>query len=584
MLAVTALSILVSGYHFGSIDQSHYLPYLKYFMDPGLYDHDLLLETIPGQHPLFWRALASVAMVVPPETLFLGLHLVVTTLATIAVYALGLSLFRDRTSAAFGLLVVALSVPGRYFPGADPLRLAWPELTLRSLAFPGLLFALVLALHQRPLWAMALAGLMANIHPISAVVVGAMVWSAGMVVQRRPPRLGVRGGACPQAPHTERCGGRGRPPPRLAWAGPVVFLLCAAPMVADFLRAGASPPLSASELGRWLALSRMRSGPHLFPSVWPLGCWVGATAVLAVSARSLLFMRPWTERDRMAMVFGGVAIALWLPATLFSEVWPVRLIIMAQLFRASKLAVLVALLYYAHHQRMRFAGHPREVAAGVLAVAAFLALRLEARLIVVLALGAAHFLPTLRVPDGRARSKLPVMAALGLLVVVLAGAARLECVRRVGDGLPWWGGLSPAWQDVQLWCRDHTPRDAVLLTPPAVQGFRCFSERAIVADYKDGAPHGFNPPSLFEWWRRMRDMEIEPQGWTCSDARFQRFGEAKMAWLCGRYGATYVVVRSSHVLRWRKLYGNGSYSVYETPPDHRRHETDEGAGGGGQSP
>ncbi len=336
-------------------------------------------------------------------------------------------------------------------------------------------------------------------------------------------------------------------------------------MIMDFLATGELSRLSASDLQRWVALTRMRSGPHLFPSTWPLGCWVGAAGVLAAGARSFLAKRPWNQRDRMALVFAVVVLALWVPATVFSEVVPVRQVILAGLFRSTKLAFLLGLVYFAHHERTRFAGPAREVAVGVLALAAFLALRLDARLIVVFALGAAHFLPVSDVGGRRLLSKAPVLAALGVLVLAFVGAVGLQCSDRARGGLPWWGGVSPAWRDVQVWCREHTPRDAVLLTPPSLQGFRCFSERAIVGDYKDGAPHMYNPPSFLEWWRRMEEMEVEPHGWSCSDSAFQQFSEEKMAWLCREYGATYAVVRSEHSLSWRRLYDNGTYAVYEPP-------------------
>lgn len=539
ILAVAALSVVVSGYHFGTNDQSVYLPYLKHFLDPGLYGGDLLLETIPGQHPLFWRLLAVLARGVPLEPLFLVLHLLATALTVIAVYALAINLFRDRASAAFCLVVVALSVPTRYVPGADGLRLAWPEVTLRSLAFPGLLVALLLALRKQPLWAMALAGLMVNLHPISAAVVGAMVWLAGILV-----------------------GGQRR---RVAWAGPAVFLVCALPMLVDFFSTWQFSALSAFELRRWVELTRMRSGPHLFPGTWPIGCWAGVAAVLAVGARSLVFKRPWTERDRIAVVFVAVVLALWVPATVFSEVVPVRRVILAALFRSSKLAVLVALLYFAHHEGMRFSGRPRDVAVGILALAAFLALRVNAQLWVVFLLGAAHFVPTPRAGDQRTCSAGRAKAAMAVLLGALMLAAGLRVKDRLSDSLAWWGGAPPAWEDIQLWCRDHTPRDAVFLTPPALQGFRCFSERAIVGDYKDGAPHMYNPRSFFEWWRRMQDMQVTPHGWFCGDSAFQGFEEEKMAWLCREYGASYVVVRSQHRLAWPKLYENARYAVYQAP-------------------
>jgi hypothetical protein len=41
------------------------------------------------------------------------------------------------------------------------------------------------------------------------------------------------------------------------------------------------------------------------------------------------------------------------------------------------------------------------------------------------------------------------------------------------------------WIGVQLWAKENTPIDAMFITPPYLQGFRIYSERGAVAEWKD---------------------------------------------------------------------------------------------------
>ena len=53
------------------------------------------------------------------------------------------------------------------------------------------------------------------------------------------------------------------------------------------------------------------------------------------------------------------------------------------------------------------------------------------------------------------------------------------------------------------WCRRHTPRDALFLTPPEVSSFRLMSERATFIDYKG---NGFTNTAIVEWYARLHAL------------------------------------------------------------------------------
>ncbi len=53
-----------------------------------------------------------------------------------------------------------------------------------------------------------------------------------------------------------------------------------------------------------------------------------------------------------------------------------------------------------------------------------------------------------------------------------------------------------------LWAKDNTSKDALFLIPPNHSGFRFFSERSVVTEYKEGAESLYSRSFALEWQRR----------------------------------------------------------------------------------
>lgn len=68
--------------------------------------------------------------------------------------------------------------------------------------------------------------------------------------------------------------------------------------------------------------------------------------------------------------------------------------------------------------------------------------------------------------------------------------------------------LQRNWIDMQKYCRDHTARDALFLIPNDMEmgGFRIFSERKVICDYRDCGIIGFDYAAAVEWQRRLKDI------------------------------------------------------------------------------
>ena len=262
----------------------------------------------------------------------------------------------------------------------------------------------------------------------------------------------------------------------------------------------------------WLERIRFRDG-YIFVSLWgpravrnlALFWIVLAVGILAQRrlAPGALHRRSWT----VAAVCGLLLVA----GIVLVEVVPVQLALQLQLLRSSYLVIYLGMI----------------LLAGALWTAASRLRR-----------------PALRVGV----STLLVVGALtGIALSRPEGPAVLD--------LP--GRRAPsAWRDVGVWCREHTPPDALFLVPPdGLPGFRVHARRSIVVEWKDGAPLVFSRRYAEEWWSRMGDL------WGYADFDDDRFRE-----LHERYGANYAVTRATRLLGFPELYRNGEFVVWDLRP------------------
>ena len=118
------------------------------------------------------------------------------------------------------------------------------------------------------------------------------------------------------------------------------------------------------------------------------------------------------------------------------------------------------------------------------------------------------------------------------------------------------------WRDVCRWMAEHTPSDALAVTPRLAQSFTWYAGRGEVVSWKD-LPQ--DASAVVRWWQRLVDIYGMPepsfQGrWhdSLSESSPRRLRE-----LGRRYGAAYLVVESEPPLSLPRLYANGSYAVYQ---------------------
>jgi hypothetical protein len=549
---------IVTGYRFGDSNHGITVPILKRLMDHTLYPGDVMVATAEKFPTVFYRALGAVL----PSTdaipaAFFVLYIVAIAATLAGAYRIG----RWAGGPWAGLLCLLLAIPVRIGLAGEALyRVAFSHSHLASALT---LWAIVWFLEGRralPLLVLSLGAYNHLLYSVYVLVPMALVvlWEAW---ERREWRQAVK---------------------LLALA--LVPLL---PLVVWTMSRGV--PMTPE----WLALLRLRSSHHSFPSYFghdlPEAAALLALAVLAIS-------RADPDRKRLLALFlAGTALQFVL-GTFFTEYWPVKAVLQYQPHRVWRFLLLLlrgmaaagvvegyragglsrvsaaftgltlflpgleALLPLAVMTQAATSRPAAALWARVFAVALVASLtgwddrellntltneniRLLMHPVVLSAMALGTIVAAARDTAPRTRQSLSTAAAVLTLIALWPYAYSVARVR-------WESG---DWRDAQNWVRESTPRDAVLLTPPKEAGFRVFSERTIVAEWKDGTQQYFDDGFVRSWGARMEALGDE----------YTRLPDDELVARARQFGAGYIVAPRRHRPRGLdKVYENGSFEIF----------------------
>lgn len=557
------------GYRFGGSNQSLQIPYLKHLVDPSLYRADPLFQSFDGYVTFFFRALAPVVRATGVEPAYFALYCS-SHFATLAgIFALSLLLLRSPTAAFVACFLAVGQLPSL---GAEVSY--WPRLTHAQVATPMLLWALWLYLRGRALAALFLTGLTVNVHGLYALYVGAMLAADLLLGRTQRNRL---------------------------LAAAAAFLLPAAPAL--FWAATRQDPVPQEQWALWLQTLRERSALHAFPFSVAPAVYGRYLTLLSLGALAF-FARPREEQHPYVVHFALAVGGLCAAGVFFSEVLPLRRVLEAQLLRSTKWLTFFVAVYLA---RLVAAAWDWGGLGRFASALCFLGLLLEqpawltaSLLLFVLARPTAWPLPlsvlaavalVVDVATGASPvgerfglaaltngvrdvfDSVAVASCLGLLVVLRAGPSAPRARRALQFLVPalLLAGILPdmyrrhrvavaaeTWHEAQVWVRRNTPRDSIILTPPGREGFRVFSERALVGEWKDGTQQFFSWAFTLEWRRRMEDLQV-------ATSPFEGLRPERLAELGRRYAASHLVFPAGHTLPFTLLFENSEFAIYKLP-------------------
>jgi hypothetical protein len=548
---------LLTGYRYGDSNHGITVPILKRLMDPSLYPGDVMVATAEKFPTVFYRALGLLL----PSTEWIPVAFFVLYVVSVAATLAGayrLGLWAGGPAAGAVALLFAF-----------PVKIGLAGEALYRVAFSHSHLASALTI-----WAMVWFVEGRRMVPILALSLGAynhVLYSAYVLV---PMLLVVF------AERRER-GAKGTL--QLVAAA----LLPLLPIAAFSLSRGA--PMTAE----WLDLLKLRSSHHSFPSAFQ-GDLPDAAALLALAAMAA--SRLPKDRRRMFTFFLVGTALQFLAGTLFTEYLPLKSVLQYQPHRSWRFLMLLLEAFVAAGVASGFREGGKGRVVALLTGAIVFMPGLESLLPVAVVLQAAAGRPE---PATWSRlSAIAVLLLLGgwgdkpldwttfpsemanrVLSATVLTAAGLALLVRIGIEK---GGLSRtalglsasaltlfwfapdvyerarlrwdrgSWVDVQKWAHANTPKGAVFLTPPREAGFRVFSERTTVAEWKDGTQQYFDDGFVREWGRRVEIMGELP-------AR----NDEELRQIARELGASHLVLPARPPRpAFAELYRNRDFAVY----------------------
>ena len=128
--------------------------------------------------------------------------------------------------------------------------------------------------------------------------------------------------------------------------------------------------------------------------------------------------------------------------------------------------------------------------------------------------------------------------------------------------------------DVQLWLKNNTPQDALVMVAPYSEHLRIFSERSILGTWKDWTYNCLDRQYAFLLFERLQDIGglvvDEANDWhrPANNKDYKNMSQEKIMALAQKYHLDYVVMPRRKVLTLNLAYKNKRYAVYEVRTAH----------------
>lgn len=532
---ITAVFAAAGSWPVPDTNEAHYLTKARHAADPGWCADDFFLST-GDAHVVFFTLVGPLAATRPLDDVawigrLIGWLLLAIGMRQVAATVLdrepGSGGWRGGAwhvvaAAAFSLLVRVTPASGEWVIGGFESKV---------LAWAGLLLAAAAVAAGRFGWAFFACGAAAAVHPVVggwgvAAVAGVAFWRLCIGVGR-----GIRG----EPPPSDEPGGNGQ-----LLRGFVGLIaggaLAALGVVPALLLSRGVDPAVAAEAARIQVVERLPH--HLLPERFQQGHVVAHLLAVGLMLVAWAAGRPSRRTGRLV----GMAVAsLAISAT--------GLVIAACRSLQPAMADQLLRFYW-----FRAADGLVPLVAAVLVI------------------------DWLRWGPGNDEQRSPqrtaaVGMAFSLLVLALGWDLVMQRDHWPGDG----GAMecradrhvdAAAWQEACGWIAEHTPKEAVFLTPRGAATFTWWTSRAEVVSWKN-MPQ--DPESVVAWRQRIFDL-FSPEG-NDSLKELERstasLGEVRVSEVAERYGADHIVVpqkvieqRGEPLPSAERLYANDGYSVY----------------------
>ena len=320
-----------------------------------------------------------------------------------------------------------------------------------------------------------------------------------------------------------------------------------------------SSPLTA-DFDTWFNTIKNYQGMHSFPSQFGLIQYIPFVFWMGLFILSLKRLTNFESRKKVIQ-FCGIAVGLLFISYIFIELVPLKTIIVLSFFRGSRFILVFAVmcsiaLLYQYTQ-----GH-----AGTSGL--FRQMHIRQRLLI--GIGAVSILffiflnflifhPVYRSYPEFIKTKI---ASLEQSNPEIRNYLFFQTIKVEPEHIA-------AWKAVQLWCQKNTPENELLLTPYYLRGFRSFSQRGIVFQYRDSQLQVYQQ-NLTEEIMERADLIGSPlniyttptQYRNALEKLYKTYTVEKIVDLSQIFHFSYIVSEKNHTFNLPLKYSNAFFNVY----------------------
>ncbi|MFC1711437.1 DUF6798 domain-containing protein [Patescibacteria group bacterium] len=533
-----------------------YLPFMEKIQNYTLFPKDMLLESISYHPSLFFNFVVKFSNTfnISIKSILVFLPLAIGYFTALIIFKLQLFLFKDKKSAYF-LLVLLMSA--KFSLAFEPISINMQQATPTTFSIPFAILAVYLYLKKKTFLSFFILGLIANIQPILAAQLG-IVMFIGQTVYA----------------YKNKC--------RLLKVVKKLFiqsglvLLGSFPILLNLILNKGNFNFWLDTPGGWLNIIKIRTAHHFLASTWQFRTWLILSLYILLYIFSFKYKNAKLKLrtiDLKVLYLILSFIPLIFIAYFFSEVIPFRLIMIMSLYRGFWLFNLLVLSYISLMIINMIKG--KEIRYKIFGLFIFCLLFLPTNiwysdsLLKASVIGITLFFSftmSFIVITNKKKSQSytnKVLVVLLLMFLFISGLQRMYRNFLRWEKISLDNSFKKDWINVQLWAYNNTKVNDLFLTPVNQTGFRVYSQRPIMGEYKDGANLIYHPKLLNEWWNRMQEMGVDKSmtsGAYVEDLKMLK-NEQKIVEIAEKYKASFLV-SSYNNLSLNKAYENSSFSIY----------------------
>ncbi len=576
---IYVFSIFIRGYKYGSGNHGHQIPTILKFADPSLYSSNDIFYKFVIENSLYYRIMGEFSKVINLEILFFVSYLISSLIFLLSIYYITKYLFKKQEIAIIASIFLILPQP------AMGTEFTFRNITYHiTLAIPLLLASIYFLIKDKPIISLILLGISFNIHALLSIFLLGMYTLYYAInfkeINKKHFTIGI-----------------------------IILLVLISPL---FLIYGHGDLSLITADKEYITIMKQIDKSHSFPTTWTRAQYITNITLIIFSALIVFYLfknkKLNNTHKKIAYLLSAIP-AYMIIGFVFTIIYPIEIVVALQFFRSTIFLTMFIMIYLAYilyklweenntHTKILviytaasiilFDYLPALFASIILAIKicfpkkyknitsiAIFALSIITLLSLLITLE-----PYATILKGHALS-IVILTLLGIVLLKLPKISNLKIIIlplillliltvRIQDkditNIKDYIQLNKdktSWENVQLWIKDNTPKDATILAPIYRNGFRTYSQRSVYLEYDLGWGAHFSKELAKKWVEQLNKIgkvkEINRQN---LEQLYKNLKEEKIIQLAKEEKITYIVTEKEQILKMPILYENQDYTIY----------------------